>query len=229
MGLLKKSSGLASHVVMMPLKIAFPDTVRNQYKSYKVEKKKAPFCPSCGVSHLQRLLIDQEEENSREDQEHDDTVYKEEQLATWICPSCKLTIELPDGKIDTLKAWIAENGRDIYENSAYFKMKNSGELDEEINRNIKLRIYTARALLGISIFFVLVFFYACFTMNFLFAVNSILASLCALFIGVVNSYRAWQIKTDNLYAPNPKEQFHQWLSEFKWFNFPDYEEGVSDA
>lgn len=40
------------------------------------------------------------------------------------------------------------------------------------------------------------------------------------FIGVSNSYRAWQLYSDSVFSDDPKGQFHWWLRNRNWFISP---------
>jgi transcription elongation factor Elf1 len=222
MSLLSKATKATSNVLLLPLRVAFPKTVIEQRKHYKVKKKETPYCPSCGMEHL--VLRKTSDTLEGEDLGDDSEVNY-----TWDCSSCKLSIEVADPSISTLKQWIAENGKEIYLNSPYYQHKQIGDLDEIVERNIRKRVLTARLFLVVSLIFAVIFLYACITTNFFFALNSFLMGFCIFFLGVVNGYRAWQIKTDSLYADNPKEQFHSWLANYQWFKYPSHETVSEEA
>lgn len=222
MGLLSKATKATGNVVLLPLRVAFPKTVLEQRKYYKVKKKETPYCPSCGMEHLTLRKISDTLEN-------DDSSYDSEAVYTWKCSSCKLSIEVENPNVSTLKQWIIENGKEIYLNSPYYQNKQEGYLDEIVEKNIRKRVLTARLFLVVSSFFVISFLYACITTNFFFALNSFLMGFCIFFLGVANGYRAWQIKTDNLYAANPKKQFHEWLANYQWFKYPSHELSSKEA
>lgn len=210
MSFLKDSAKFTGKRLTAPLKSVFVPQVGKQMKASKqgLSESTAPFCPQCLASRLELVDVMKNEGSTVE-------------RSKWDCFNCSFSVEVVGSSVSSVKKWIEVNGADVYRAA---KLKGySDESDEELRRErvVKKNVFVARVFLFVSFFFALSFLYACFTGSKFYALNSFLMVVCTVFLGIVNGYRAWQVKNDMLFSRNAKQQFHFWIKNYNWFAYPE--------
>lgn len=210
MSLLKNGAYKVWRGTTAPVRLVIPRTVNTQFKEgvKTLKGSDTPYCPNCARSRLFKSTV-----------EYEDT---EDDICVWLCKSCDFKAEVEGDTTADLKDWLQENARVVYEDSFVYEQMTSEEdyAAEARYYKVKKRVYIARLFLLLSLFFMPVFLYACFKLNFFLIFNSALLAFCLLFLGAVNGYRAWQIETNSFYAQDGKAQFHNWLKSHNWFAYP---------
>lgn len=215
-------------IASIPGRVAVPKAVINTHKYYAetLRKARAFRCPYCGHGQLVPVtesLIPKPPSGINEKQH---TPPKLSQI--WACNHCEQKLETTDNSIEELAAILSNSGREYYENGEAYQERLEALEDGRLLAAVESKIKVARGLRVVSIISALFFFYGVYNGAIMFCLTSLLFALLILMIGIMLAYRSWQLYTDNVFVADPKEQFHWWLSNEKWFAYPhDYKTSLN--
>lgn len=239
MGLLKKTGKsflkLPVKAATIPFSLVATKGLRQnqRYFTDMVRSQGAILCPFCGqgrllaVSELKDLdsneIVEEEEFKAEEEEE------KKPKGQLWQCNFCYNHIKTKNRKNAEVVSYINNNGREIYESGPAYQERQqrlqSGDLKELVSKRIKY----SRLFFVLSGLVIIPFLYGAAKGALLYSLAILLFGVMLGLIGISNSYRAWQLYTDNVYSEDAKAQFHWWLKNRNWFispNNPDYDKDV---
>ncbi|MGP9666571.1 hypothetical protein [Psychrobacter sp. AOP31-A1-22] len=244
MGLLKKTGKKVLKapvkLVTLPFGLVAPKGVRKnqRYFTDMVRARHSAACPFCGQGHLLAVseLSDYEngepviEEVIETDLEEDKREDKKSKGQLWQCNFCYQHIKTKSRQVSEVVSYIKNNGREIYEGGYAYQARQDKLQNGELRELVAKRITYSRFFFVLSGLAIIPFLYGAAQGALLYSFATLLFGLMLGFIGVSNSYRAWQLYTDNVYSENAKEQFHWWLRNRNWFispNNPDYDKDIT--
>ena len=191
----------------MPVNWALPRHVVSGAKEFRFSSSRYPLCPNCSLSRFEQLEKPDEDGN-----------------IVWCCPSCSFEAFTEHTGLDAIQLWCNENAKDVYEQSAYQQDRidnyHKGDLTGFTGINVNRNMMGCYAFLVVALAISIMFFYAAYSVQLFFMLNTFLFVLASVFMSVIFNYRAWQAMSNNLYNNNGKQQFHWWLKTHPWFRKP---------
>lgn len=239
MGLLKKTGKkilkAPVKVVTIPFSLVAPKSVRSnqRYFTDMVRAQHSVSCPFCGKGHLLAVseLSDYENGEVVTEEKNEDELEEDRKSdgQLWQCNFCYQHIKTKKRKVSEVVSYIKNNGREIYEGGYAYQARQEKMQNGELRDLVAKRITYSRFFFVLSGLSIIPFLYGAAQGALLYSLATLLFGLMLGFIGVSNSYRAWQLYTDSVYSENAKEQFHWWLRNRNWFispNNPDYNKNI---
>ena len=228
MGLLSKSGKLTGkavkHTVLLPLSVAVPNVVYSNAKFIKstLQSVPYPFCPACGESKLTPIEWHKLPQSSMT--YLDDTPVPElptdySPTGVWRCGECGYTLRVNKPTLHALQIALTKVGRQVYETTDIHN-RQTPEANQRIHDMVSSRVLAARLFAGVFAMFILFMMYAAYQGKLMFLLSLISVSSVVLLLSIKSGYRAWQLYTDNMFAPDAKAQFLYWLKNHKWYQFP---------
>jgi len=221
-------------VVSIPFSLVAPKGVRQNQKYFTqmVKARHAVTCPFCGQGRLMAVseLSDYEKDEVVIEEDIGDDVEdgKKTQGQLWQCNFCYQHIKTKTKKVSQVVSHIKNNGRMLYENGYAYQQRQDRLESGELRGLAAKRITYSRFFYVLSALTIIPFLYGAAQGELLYSFASLMFGIMIGFIGISNSYRAWQLYTDNVYSQDAKAQFHWWLRNRNWFlspYSPDYDKG----
>lgn len=204
---MSKFTKLVTKPVRMPLNWVLPRHVVGGVKEFRFSSSRYPLCPNCSLSRFQ-----QNEQPNKDGK------------VVWHCPSCEFEVQTAHSGLDAIQLWCHNNAKQVYEESVYQQDRlddfNEGDTGGFIGINVKRNMMGCYAFLLLAAVISTLFFYAAYTVQLFFMLNTFLFVVASVFMAVIFNYRAWQAMSNNLYNQNGKQQFHWWLKTHPWFRQP---------
>lgn len=221
-GLKKTFVSTPLRVIAVPARVAVPKAVVQTHKYYvdMLKKSRAFRCPSCGDGQL-IPLTESELPKPSQKLSGSEAASPPKLSQVWECNNCLEKIETNSHNIHELAATLSQSGREFYENGHAYQARQDALEDGRLLQAVESKIKTARGLIfvvGIAAAFFLV---GVFRGGFMFSITALLFAALIQMMAIMLAYRAWQLYTDNVFVADPKEQFHWWLANEKWFVYPD--------
>lgn len=219
---------LPVRVATVPGRVAFPKAVVKTHKYYveTLRKARAFRCPYCGHGQLIPITESHIPKSPNSFNEEQQTPPKLSQI--WACNHCEQKLETTDNSVEELAAILSNSGREYYENGEAYQERLDALEDGRLLEAVESKIKVARGLRVVSIISALFFFYGVYNGAIMFCLTALLFALLILMLAIMLAYRSWQLYTDNVFVADPKEQFHWWLSNEKWFAYPhDYKTSLN--
>lgn len=228
-GLKKTFVSTPLRVVAIPGRVAVPKAVVNTHKYYveTLKKARAFRCPYCGEGQIIPVTENQiPKPPNKLDKEERSTPPKLSQI--WQCNHCHERLETTDNSIEELAAVLSRSGREYYENGGAYQDRLDALEDGRLLEVVESKIKVARGLRVVAIIAGLSFFFGVYNGAIMFCLTALLFAMLILMLGIMLAYRSWQLYTDNVFVSDPKEQFHWWLANEKWFAYPsDYKTSLN--
>ena len=225
-------------VILLPARVSVPKSVQNTHKFYTqtLTKAKSYLCPACGDGYLTPVKhsgLPEPELDTDSDNTQGLKVLQAPKAPppldqVWECSTCFERIETTGSEFAEVGGLLSNKGRELYENGIAYQDRmlaiNDGRLLDTVIRKVQI----ARMVRLVSFVIALMFFIGIYKGSLMFCLTIILFSTLIFMNALVVSYRAWQLYTDNVFVENPKEQFHWWFANEKWFAYPnDYNAGLN--
>lgn len=215
--------------VFMPVNIAVPKTVRKNQR-YFIDMLKGAHavpCPFCAEGHLLAVneinySIDDEDltEEALKQRDKLNDLAAEERLQIWQCNLCEDHVTTKTNNVKEVVAHIQRKGRQLYE-SGYAYQKRQEEIESGmLAMHVDKRASYSKFFYAIALILIFPFLYGAAVGKLLYSLSILLFGILFLFMGIANSYRAWQLYTDNVFPADPKGQFHWWFKNKNWFVSP---------
>ena len=207
-------------VASIPGRVAIPKAVVKTHKYYveTLKKARAFRCPYCGHGQLIPITESHIPKPPSSVNEEQHTPPKLPQI--WECNNCDQKLETTDNSIEELAAILSSSGREYYESGEAYQQRLNALEDGRLLEAVESKIKVARGLRVVSIISALFFFYGVYNGAIMFCLTTLLFALLILMLAIMLAYRSWQLYTDNVFVADPKEQFHWWLANEKWFAYP---------
>lgn len=220
MGFFSVAKTVTRKVVTAPKAYVIPRVVRkNGKKLFNYDDRvESLYCPRCGESYLKLLEPGSTPERVKEAAFYmlDDIPY--DNLVYWACPECEFGFEAnthggkPKDTIEQVRDFIRESSAEVLIDN----VMSDEDIEERINSHMRAsRLYFFLTFLLVVFMLVGLFKGA---LLFVFAILIFIATVALL--ALKWSYRAWQLRTNSLYAENAKEQFLSWLTSTNPFKTP---------
>ncbi|MED6316456.1 MAG: hypothetical protein VYA60_04360 [Pseudomonadota bacterium] len=222
MGFFKSVGTVTRKVVTGPKAYIVPRVVRKTGKQlFNYDNRvNSIYCPRCGESYLKLLEPTATPQRVKESAFYLVEDIPEDSLVYWVCPECGFGFEADTYGLKKSKDTI-EQVRDFIRDTSLDELHSDIEItDDEIEEKINNHMRTSRIYFFISFIFIMFMMIGAIkgAILFVLAISLFIATL--VLIALKWSYRAWQLRTNSLYAENPKEQFLTWLSTNNPFKAP---------
>lgn len=223
-------------VATIPLSLVAPKGVRKNQRYFvdMVRAQHAVACPFCGHGRLLAVSELRDYENGEVVTEEPMEADSEEKVKPdgqlWQCNLCYQHIKTKKRKTSEVVSYIKNNGRNIYEGGSAYQERQDKLESGELRKLVSKRIKYSRLFFILAGLTIIPFLYGAAKGVLLYSITTLLFGVMLGFIGISNSYRAWQLYTDNVYTEDAKAQFHWWLRNRNWFispENPDYDIGLT--
>lgn len=213
MSIIGKTAKGFGRVVAAPTKFLYPKAAQNTGKNLFTYSNvvSSIYCPSCGESYLKLLYDENIPTRIRENAYSDGEIVDFNTTVYWTCPECEFCYAASTEKTSPKKS--IEQVRNFVRNTDKSEFINESSLDDShiaaVIDNQMRAAYIFYTLAVLSFLFIL---FGIYKGAWFFCISMSLFVATFIMVGLKWSYRAWQLHTNNLYAPDPKAQFLDWLS-----------------